>query len=352
MAKTLTRLASFLRSIGKGTDEIVAVKLHAKALTVAEVRHKSNVINIEQLASVALPRNLDTQNLSRQQDMIGDTLRALRDQIGFGTQDAGIIIPGGIVQLRQLNLPYMTEAELAKEAEDPAFWIELEPDIGKLEDPFIAFDTLVSSENDDLTRVVIGYAEEAAMRQWSDVLLTAHLNPVYMELEQVALANYLYSALPPDERSQPQAILHVSGERMELIAFQAQRFHVVKLEISEFDQVLLSEIEDVQDTTGDFWDEVGGRVANTLKQAVLFLQEEQDFPPFSTVHVVIDALRAQNFMTLVDRHFALAPVRLWDPMIRADMSSQVQALAGQVANRSGFTSALGLGLRRLWAGRA
>ncbi len=347
MAKTLTRLASFLRSIGKGTDEIVAVKLHAKALTVAEVRHKSNVINIEQLASVALPRNLDTQNLSRQQDMIGDTLRALRDQIGFGTQDAGIIIPGGIVQLRQLNLPYMTEAELAKEAEDPAFWIELEPDIGKLEDPFIAFDTLVSSENDDLTRVVIGYAEEAAMRQWSDVLLTAHLNPVYMELEQVALANYLYSALPPDERSQPQAILHVSGERMELIAFQAQRFHVVKLEISEFDQVLLSEIEDVQDTTGDFWDEVGGRVANTLKQAVLFLQEEQDFPPFSTVHVVIDALRAQNFMTLVDRHFALAPVRLWDPMIRADMSSQVQALAGQVANRSGFTSALGLGLRRL-----
>ena len=127
MAKTLTRLASFLRSTGKGTDEIVAVKLHAKALTVAEVRHKSNVINIEQLASVALPRNLDTQNLARQQDMIGDTLRALRDQIGFGTQDAGIIIPGGIVQLRQLNLPYMSETELAKEAEDPSFWIELEP---------------------------------------------------------------------------------------------------------------------------------------------------------------------------------------------------------------------------------
>ena len=37
--------------------------------------------------------------------------------------------------------------------------------------------------------------------------------------------------------------------------------------------------------------EVGGRVANTFKQAVLFLQEEQDFPTFPVIHVVIDALR-------------------------------------------------------------
>ena len=347
MARSLSRFASFLRPIGKGTDELVAVKLHSNALTVAEVRHKSNVINVEQLASVGLPRKLDLQNLARQQDMIGDVLRGLREQIGFSAQDAGLIIPGGIVQLRQLNLPYMTPAELSKEAEDPGFWIELEPDIGKLEDPFVAYDTLVSSENDDLTRVVIGYAETAAMRQWSDTLLNAHLNPVYLELEPVALANQLYSALPAEDRAQAQAILHVSGDRMELIAFQAQRFHVVKLEISEFDQVLLSEIEDVQDTTGEFWDEVGGRVANTLKQAVLFLQEEQDFPTFPVIHVVIDALRGQNFMTLIDRHFGLAPARLWDPVATAEMAPHVQNMMAQVSNRSGFTSALGLALRRL-----
>ena len=61
MARSLSRFASFLRPIGKGTDELVAVKLHNNALTVAEVRHKSNVINIEQLASVGLPRKLDLQ---------------------------------------------------------------------------------------------------------------------------------------------------------------------------------------------------------------------------------------------------------------------------------------------------
>ena len=38
----------------------------------------------------------------------------------------------------------------------------------------------------------------------------------------------------------------------------------------------------MQDTVGEFWDEVGGRVGNTLRQAVLFLQEEQDFPKSRT----------------------------------------------------------------------
>ena len=126
---------------------------------------------------------------------------------------------------------------------------------------------------------------------------------------------------------------------MELIAFLPQRFHVVKLEVTEFDQVLLAEIEDVQDTVGEFWDEVGGRVGNTLRQAVLFLQEEQDFPEFASIHVVVDALRAQNF-TLMNRHFNLAQLRLWDPTNNATMAMNVQGLMAQVSNRSGFTSAL------------
>ena len=79
MATALTKFASFFRPIGKGSDEVVAIKLHPKAVKVAEVRLNSNVINIDNLAS------------------------------------AGIIIPSGIVTLRQINLPFMSPTELAKE---------------------------------------------------------------------------------------------------------------------------------------------------------------------------------------------------------------------------------------------
>ena len=344
MARTFTKLANMLKPIGGGADDLLAVKLHHNALTVAEVRHKSNVIKIDQLASAALPRKLEATNSSRQQDMIRDTIIGLGEQAGFSTRDVGMIVPGDVVQI---DMPYIAPAELESEGQDPNFWSEQEPDIGKLQDPYIAFDTLVSSEDDDLTRVVVGYAETAQMQHWSDTLLGARLNPVHLELEPVALTNYVYASLPPEERTKAQAILNVTNDRMELIAFLPQRFHVVKMEVTEFDQVLLAEIEDVQDTVGEFWDEVGGRVGNTLRQAVLFLQEEQDFPEFSTIHLVVDALRAQNFVTLMTRHFTLAPLRLMDPTQNATVAMSVQGLVSQVANKSGFTSALGLGLRRL-----
>ena len=54
MAKTLTKLASFFRPLGGGSDGLVAVKLHQSDITVAEIRHNSNVININTIASVPL----------------------------------------------------------------------------------------------------------------------------------------------------------------------------------------------------------------------------------------------------------------------------------------------------------
>ena len=92
--------------------------------------------------------------------------------------------------------------------------------------------------------------------------------------------------------------------------FKPSRFHTVKLEISDFEQILLAEIEDVDDPSGEFWEEVGGRVANNLKQAMMFLQEKPDFPPFSLIHVATNSLRARNFMSLLNRHFPLAPLVL------------------------------------------
>lgn len=347
MATALTKFASFFRPIGKGSDEVVAIKLHPKAVTVAEVRLNSNVINIDNLASAGLPRQLDMHNLSRSQDMVVDTLRTMHERDMYAAQDAGIIIPSGIVTLRQLNLPFMAPAELAKEAKDISFWQDAEPDIGKLEDPFISYHTLISSENDDLTRVVVGFAEMTSLRPWSDMLLAAHLNPVHIDLEPVALANFLYASLSREEKRQSQAILHITQNRIEVIAFQYNKFHTVKLEISEFDHVLLTEVEDIEDPTGEFWDEVGARTGNTLKQAILFLQEEQDFPPFSVIHVAVDALRARNLMTLLDRGFTLAPITLWDPTERAQLSQPVSQLLSKVGNVSGFGSAFGLGLRRL-----
>ena len=47
MARSFTKFAGSLRPVGKGSNELVVINLHASAITLAEVSYKSNVINID-----------------------------------------------------------------------------------------------------------------------------------------------------------------------------------------------------------------------------------------------------------------------------------------------------------------
>ena len=78
MVKTLTKFAKFLRPIGKAADEIIAIKLSPHGLTVAEVRVKSNVIHIENIAPKPLARTVNLDNIARHQDIVADALRDMR----------------------------------------------------------------------------------------------------------------------------------------------------------------------------------------------------------------------------------------------------------------------------------
>ena len=56
----------------------MAVKLNPHVLTVAEVRVKSNVIHIENIATKPLARMLNQDKIARHQDMLADALRDMR----------------------------------------------------------------------------------------------------------------------------------------------------------------------------------------------------------------------------------------------------------------------------------
>ncbi len=111
MVQTLTKFAKFLRPIGKGTDEIFALKLSPQTDTVAEVRVKSNAIHIENIAVKPLARMLNLDNLPRQREMAADTLREMRNQDLFAAVDEGIILLGRIDILKQINPPIFSAGD-------------------------------------------------------------------------------------------------------------------------------------------------------------------------------------------------------------------------------------------------
>ena len=347
MAETLTQFSKLLKGVGGRPDTVVAVKIHLQAVSLVEMRFVNDRIDIITLHSASLPRLVDFKNIQRSQDMIADAIRALKDEVSLTAVDAAISIPGGIIQVRIINLPYMSAKELSKEAKDIEFWIETEPDLAKLDNPVVEYQVLVSSENDDLTRVLLCYAEENMIQPWIDIVLASHLNPVFVESDSLSLVNLRHATLPLDEQRQGQVVVQLSYNTCQIIAFERDKVHQLKLEISEFDLVLLDQAEEAGSLEGEFWDEVGGRVTNVIKQSLLYLQEEQDFQPFSIVYLVSEYSRCKNIIQLLDKHLDLAPLTLWDPLQTLSFTKDVARFAGTYENPSLLASAVGAGMQRL-----
>ena len=266
MANTLAQFAKLLKPIGGKPDMLVAIKIHPRAVSLVELRFAGNRIDVITLHSVGLPSIVDFKYIQRSQDMIADAVRSAKSDANLTAVDAAICVPGQIIQMRIVNLPYMSTKELTKEAREIEFWVENEPDVGKLENPFIQYQVLVNSENDDLTRVLLCFAEENQIQPWMDLVLASHLNPVFIEPEALSLVNLRYTTLPLDEQRQNQVIVQISNDTCQCIAFEKEKVHSIKLEISEFDLVLLEQAEEAGELDGEFWDEVAGRVANVIKQ--------------------------------------------------------------------------------------
>ena len=118
MAETLTQFSKILKGVGGRSDTLVAVKVHLQAVSLIELRFAGDRIDMITLHSISLPRLVDFKNIQRSQDMIADAIRAIKDEINLTAVDAAISIPGGIIQVRVINLPFMSAKELAKEARE------------------------------------------------------------------------------------------------------------------------------------------------------------------------------------------------------------------------------------------
>jgi Tfp pilus assembly protein PilN len=279
--------------------------------------------------------------------MLAEGIRILKTKADITATDAAIILPGNIMPFRIVTLPYMSGKELAREAKEPEFWSDIDVDIGKYSNPLIRYHILEQSENDDMTRLLVSYAEDHLIQPWLDIILAAHLNPVFLENEWLSLANLRYATLSPVERHNAHLIFQLNNQGCTCIAFEGHRAQTVKIEINDFDLILIEQAEEATQLEGQFWDDVIGRLANAIKQAVLYLQEEHDFSPFAQLHLISEYSRCHNIITMLDAKLELVDVRLWNPFNDFRQTKTVTEHSQGYANPSVMASAIGIAMEKL-----
>lgn len=347
MTAIFAKTARLFRPLARRPDELVAIKYHQQAISMVEYRRIAGHYFLISCASIGLPRPIDHHHISQHADMLAEGIRILKTKAQISATDAAIILPGSIMPFRVITLPYMSGKELAREAKEPEFWTDIDVDISKYSNPLIRYHILESSENDDMTRLLLSYAEDHVVQPWLDIILAAHLNPVFLENEWLALANLRKATLPPIEQHNAHLIFQLNHQGCTCIAFEAKRVQSVKIEISDFDLILIEQAEEATELDGQFWDDVIGRLANAIKQAVLYLQEEHDFSPFAQLHLISEFPRCQNIITLLDAKLELVDVRFWNPFSDFRQTQAVTDQSKTYANPSVMASAIGTAMQKL-----
>ena len=268
--------------------------------------------------------------------------RQVRIEANVTGLDAGISIPFSQFDTRILNLPFMLPEEMEDEAQIEGFWGDNDPELNDLEGRIVRYQILSANENEDRTTVLFSSIPETTVKRYTDLLIEAGLMPVYIENEAFSLVNGIYTKLSFDDLQKPQLIVHLCPGHNAVIGFTKNNIEIFPISVSEFDDALLLELEELDDISGEFWDEVGIRVGEHINQAIAYLNEVKNFPTIKSFWLVSEHKNIGNVETLLrDRvgNLRLKKIELLDDI---EVPPDQAKFVDYFNNSSVFTSALGL----------
>ena len=350
MSKAEAFLAGAVQIAGPLTrvqERIVAVKLHPDAISVAQLHPSMDEWQMDRLVSWALDRNIGREPVQENYPYLANEISAAADEAGVDGVDAGISIPASLFDTRTVTLPYMPEEDLAEEAEEPEFWEEFDPELTNLMGRVLRYQILYSSEAEDKTVVLVSSISVGDLERYRGLLLDANLLPVVLENEVFSLINGIYARMSTDDRFKPFVIIHLCPGNNLVVAHHRGRVMTHKINISDFDEALLSELQGVDEMAGDFWEEVAIRVSEQVKQAIAFVVETYDFPNPDKAFLVSEYKEIDNFSALLYERLGTTRVVVYDAMEDVDVPNEHAKYVDYFDNPSVFTTVIGLATQTL-----
>jgi hypothetical protein len=342
-----------LRNTGPQTN--LVLKLAPNYWLLAEVYLDKDKPVVKRLIHSPLARQVDPNKPNIDLELLQDSLVKLVDANAFDGRDVSILLPSSCSITHTHTVPFdLAKKADAKEfrisAQEKEFWQEFEPEVQDCKSPVFGAQYLAPGSEEGTSQVFMSWANQDLLNKYIDLALSARLNPVALIPELQAVLNLLIPQLDRLEREGYFGLLHLARGRSKLLAVGPERIVSANLNISDLDEELLDEIESVDDVSGAFWDEVGTRLGGSLKQAVMYLREQEGTPPIRNIYVISEAAKCENILTLIKSNFNLGSLKGWQPLNQLNVDSVAVAPAVKaISNQTVWASMVGAGMQGLKA---
>ena len=331
--------------------QIFVLKLTVDAWVGGITSYEDENLTIHKLIWHPLPKKIDPNKPSLDIEILQASLAELVEKYDLVGYDVAFSLASSIAELKMLTVPFdlsnkADQKEFLANSKDKVFWQEFDAEIIDLKFPIFSYEYAAPSEDEGSSLIYATWADQRAINICIEFLLAAQLYPILICPETQSIYNYLYRQLDRLEKETFFGVLHIASKRSQLMIIGPERIVHAKLNITELDEVLLEDLEKIDEVDGPFWEEVGARIGNALKQAFLYLKEEEGIPPIRNIYVVSELSSIKNTMLLLGRNFNLSNLKSY-PFSKSVSQMISMADSNRVDNQSVFSGILGLGLQEV-----
>jgi len=350
---TLQKGWEVLRGRDRKAKPRLVLKLTPNAWLLAEVINPDQKPQVTNLIYEQLPRQVEPTDINSELELLQESLFKLVEKYDLVSRAVTVILPSSSASIQTHAVPF----DLKKSADlkeflvslpDKEFWQEFDTDAQDCRNPLFGSQYLGPGEEQGTSNVLTSWASQEILNRYIELCLYAKLRPTLLVPELQAILNILYPHLERKEREGDFAVLHLARGRNKLIAVGPERICVANVNIADLDEELFEQAESVDSAIGEFWDEVGTRTGSALRQAFLYLREQEGVPPIKNIYVFSEEKNIKNMFALLKRHFDLGVLRNFNfaPVFAKNQIYFSKALV-EVQNHSAWASVLGGGLQIL-----
>ena len=189
--------------------------------------------------------------------------------------------------------------------------------------------------------------ETKVVEAYSNIFRLAGLNPVILDIGPMTQINAIAAAIGKENFDTPVAIFNYTKSSSYLTVASNSGFSITDINIVEADQVLLDTIEEIDEVTSEFWDEIFERLASQIKQGLIEFETKYECDPISLITVATDKTKTNNLFVGLEKQLGELVIKSYDPEESVTFDDNEKKYLDSLSNKSEIMECIGAGVRKL-----
>jgi Tfp pilus assembly PilM family ATPase len=338
------------KKLGKSNlnkENILGIFFQDNEIEIANIKKKKNTWLVNDYTYQKIAGIGKDQDIYSASTYLADQIKNVLDSIKIKSKDAAITLDYSATKNYNLQIPLMADKELQESVAIGGFWDQFDETPENLDEFETSYQIMSKNEELGVMNVVLFTIEKKLVEAYVNIFRLAGINPVIIDVAPASQMNALLTAVGQEGFETPMAIFHYEQDKNYISIASNKSFAITEININEADQVLLDTIEEIEDVTTEFWDEIFERLATQIKQALIEYETRYEFQPISLMQVVTDRNRTKNLLIGLEKNLTDVIVKLYDPTESMEFSKDAEKFLDALPNKSKMINCLGAGLRKL-----